>query len=231
MTLPINVLTFFQIKINHDWELHGRVLEFLERRVNEALCEWNHTLEQKALLFSEELPPDTIADIFSDEYFDQMQFKTIVMNSFFSASFTLFESHLLEICKEVQTRYKSPFSMKDLKGSSSIDRTKAYFNGMSIPFPNNSQEWGEICRYREIRNCLVHEGGSFLVAPQLKNFNKYTGLASYAKDKGIVSADRIDSKVELLRIKITRTFCEAAFKDFEKFLLKLYRAYRDSLDA
>ena len=223
------MLTFLEILISHDWDLYHRVLGFLEPRVDEALRDWDQNMELESLRISDEFPKEIISDILTDEYLDQLQFKVILMNSFFLASFALFENHLLRICESVQQHYRCPFSVKELKGSSAIERTKAYFKGIGIPFPSSEPEWSKIGSYRKVRNNLVHEGGSIAVARALKDYDKKRGFADYAESKEIVAVDQIGPDIALLRIELTRQFCEDALNDFKQFLLKLNRAFQDSI--
>ena len=81
---------------------------------------------------------------------------------------------------------------------------------MGIAFPE--AEWEEVTRYRRLRNSIMHNDG---VLPD------NDPIAVYGKKKGIVSEDELTPSVEL-----TREFCEEALTSYERFFLKLHRAYQ-----
>ena len=139
------------------------------------------------------------------------------MNSFFSASFALFESQLMRICRSAQRNCGSPFSEKDLGSSSPTDRAKTYLQKLGVPFPADTAEWQEITAYREIRNKIMHEGGALPLEGHVTDF---------AKAKQIVSTRAGNPNLEL-----TRSFCDDALGNLRRFLLGVHRAYEGWLKA
>ena len=67
------------------------------------------------------------------------------MNSFFMASFALFEHQLIRLCGRVRRRQGSPFSVNQFKYSLT-ERAKLYLTKLGVPFPIGTPEWSEIIR-------------------------------------------------------------------------------------
>ena len=147
----------------------------------------------------------------SDEYHERMEFRAILMNSFFSASFALFENQLLRICRSAQRNSGSPFSVRDLGSSSPIDRAKTYLQKLGVAFPADTADWQEVTRYREIRNKIMHEGGELPTTGDVTDF---------ANARQIVSTSGVD-----LNLELTRQFCEDALRLLKRFLLEVHRTY------
>lgn len=161
-----------RILISHKWQLHGRFLDLVEPHLETTLQDWEQAIEQQAQQIDDEDERAEFYEFHSDEYHERMEFKVILMNSFFSASFALFENQLLRICRSAQRSSGSPFSVRDLASSSPTDRAKTYLLRLGVAFPADTAEWQEITRYREIRNKIVHEGGVLPPAGDITDFAK-----------------------------------------------------------
>lgn len=198
--------------IQYEWRIYRRFLDSLEGHVSGALRDLDQILEQE----SDEDQREFLRELNEDYYTDYLQFKDILLNSSFTASYALFERHLTRLCQRAKLRRKTPFSVNDLKGSPK-ERGKAYLTKLGIAFPSNTPEWNAINRYAAIRNKLVHEGG--VVEKEWSHFD-------YAKARGIIEPSEIppDSKEPPRYIKVTRPFCDEACSDFKNFLLKVYEA-------
>lgn len=188
--------------ITHDWSRHRKFLDLLEPYLAEVVHDWGQELDRQARQIDDEEQRDEFYHFHIDDYHDMTQHRVILMNSFFTASFALFEYHLTWLCGHVQQSRDIPFSVNDLKYSLT-NRAKSYLTKLCIPFPSDAPEWQEINRYQEIRNKIMHEGG--FVSDTWGNY-------SYADANGIVNAPAE-------RLELTRPFCEKALKDFERFLL------------
>ena len=119
------------------------------------------------------------------------------------------------------SRFNSPMYMKRSAFDCSIIHdtsdhtnrrcnTRTYLKELGIAFPE--AEWEGVTRYRRLRNSIMHKDG---VLPD------NDPVAVYGKKKGIVSEDELTPSVEL-----TREFCEEALTSYERFFLKLHRAYQ-----
>ena len=201
--------------ITHEWNRHRQLLSLLEPQWAEVVTDWKHTIDQQAQQIEDDDQRDEFYHFYLDDYRDMQQHKIILMNSFFTASFALFEYHLTWLCSHVQQRHGIPFSMNDLKHSLT-ERAKSYLKKLGVPFPSDAPEWKEIIKYQEIRNKIMHEGG--YISCEWGNF-------SYAQDSGIVGSAEISQQLEL-----TRSFCEKALNDFERFLLRVSRSTRQTME-
>lgn len=202
-------------RIVHDMNLYRKFLDSLESRVEEALQDWQQDIDKEAERIEDEEYRAAFYEFHSEEYYDIQHYKVILMNSFFTSCFALFEYHLVRICEGVQQRTQSPFSINDLKPRSITERAKVYLTKLGIAFPSDSPEWSEIARYQQIRNKIMHAGGS--IEPAGKE-------AEYIKSKGLEPSWRIDGKPHFAQLELTRPFCEEALDHFNRFLLKLHTA-------
>lgn len=199
--------------IRQEWEIHRRFLDSLEGHVSGELLDLEQIIERE----DDEERRELLRELNEDDYYDFMQFKAILLNSFFTASCAQFEHHLARLCKSAKSQHKTPFSVDDLKGSTT-ERPKAYLKKLGIAFPSNTPEWSNINgAYREIRNKIVHNGG--VVSKEWNHFADANAL-------GIIEPSEVppDSKEPLRYIRVTRPFCYDACNDFMNFLIKVYEA-------
>lgn len=205
--------------IRQEWEIYRRFLMSLDDHISgdihdleSILLNWEQPIEQE----HDEVQRETFREFHEDEYYDFQQIKAILLNSFFTASYALFEHHLTRLCQSAERRRKTPFSVDDLKGSIT-ERAKAYLTKLEIAFPSDAPEWRGINRYTAIRNKIVHAGG--VVKKDWNNFD-------YAKARGIIEPSEVppDSLEPPRYIKVTREFCDDACDDFMNFLLKVDEA-------
>lgn len=201
--------------IHHDWNLYSSFLNSLEPRVDEVVKDWVEATEREAGKIEDADQRAAFWDFHIDDYNDHLEFKTILLNSFFLSSFALFEYHLIEICERARVHHKTPFSVHDLRpGGPSLTETKKYLETLGVDFPVNSQRWQAITSHKWVRNRLVHEGGHVRDKKRLAN----------AKKLGIVS-----DKYPHPRLELTKEFCDKALKDFQSFLLEIDKSYYRSI--
>lgn len=204
-------------RITHEWGLYRRFLDLQTQRMVQSEEEWEKAIDAEAAQITDAYSRADFYEYHSDEYEERLQFREILMYSFFSASFAQFEKHLLMICTRAQRRCNSSFAVDDLKSNSAMTRAKAYLSKLGIRFPSKGEEWAEISRYGRIRNKIMHEGG--IVAPEGHD-------RDYAKCKGITA-----SGGSRLQYALTLKFCVEALTNFEGFLLQLHCAYLDGVDS
>lgn len=194
------------------WKLYRRFLDLVEPHLATDWQDLVRAIERQAQQIDDERAREHFYEIHVvDEYLEHQELRVILMHSFFAASFALFENQLLQVCKSAQQKCGNPFSVGDLGSRSPTDRAKTYLAKLGIQFPADAPEWGEITRYREIRNRIVHQGGTL---PPEGN------VTHYAKAKQVVS-----SEGEGTRLELTRQFCDEALSNLEKFLREVHTAY------
>lgn len=178
-------------RIRYEWKIYRRFLDSLEGHVSSVMLDLNQMLERE----DDEEQREFLRELNEDDYYDFQQFKAILLNSFFTGSYALFEYHLRQLCR-------IPAGEKFY-----VSRATAHLTKLGIAFPSDIPEWNNVNRYAEIRHKIVHEGGSV---------EKDWSDLDYAKGKGIIEPPRY--------IKVTRPFCDEACNDFVNFLLKVYEA-------
>ena len=198
--------------IRYEWKIYRRFLDSLEDHVSGELLDLEQIIERE----DDEERRDLLIELNEDHYTDFLQFKVILLNSFFTASYALFEHHLTRLCQSAKRRRKTPFTVDDLRGSIT-ERAKAYLTKLEVAFPSDAPEWSSINRYTAIRNKIVHNGG--VVNKEWNNFD-------YAKARGIIEPSEVppDSKEPPRYIRVTRKFCGKACNDFMNFLIKVHEA-------
>lgn len=190
--------------IQYEWKIYRRFLDSLEGHVSSVMLDLNQMIERE----DDEEQREFLRELNEDHYTDLLQFKAILLNSFFTASYALFELHLRQL-------FRIPAG------------ENFYASGANTRLTNlgiaDTPEWNKINEeYRAIRNKIVHEGG--VVKKEWNNFD-------YAKARGIIEPSEVppDSKEPPRYIRVTRPFCDDACNDFMNFLLKVYEAiYSDA---
>lgn len=185
-------------RIRYEWKIYRRFLDSLEGHVSSVMLDLNQMIERE----DDEERREFLRELNEDDYYNFLQFKAILLNSFFTGSYALFEYHLRQLCRisEGEEFYASGAAK--------------HLTKLGIAFPSDTTEWKNIKRYRAIRNKIVHEGGSV---------EKEWSDLDYAKGKGILEPPRY--------IKVTRPFCDEACNDFVNFLLKVYEAIHSDANS
>lgn len=197
--------------LSYEWEILSKYLDLLERYLANTFQDWERAIEQEARQIDDKFQRSEYYEFRSDEYHEHLSFRDILMNSFFLASFALFENQLMRICWRAQRNCGNSSSVKDIRSSSPTDRAKKYLRKLGVEFPAETSEWQEITDYRKIRNTIAHEGG--VLPPE-------GDIAAFAKSKQIVTDWGGN-----LNLELTRPFCDDALCRFRQFLLEVHRAY------
>ena len=203
--------------ISHKWRLHSQFLDLVEPHLEKTLQVWEQAVEQQGQLIKDEDERNEFYEYHSEEYHEQLEFRVILMNSYFSACIALLENQLLRICRRAQRSCGSPFSVYDLGSASYTDRAKRYLEKLDVAFPADTPEWQRITRYRVIRNKIMHEDGA--IPPE-------GDITDFAKAQKIVSTSGGNPRLDL-----TRPFCDEAVEVMRRFLLDVHRAYELWLKA
>ena len=211
-------VSFYDLFIYDQWAVYGRQLDRLESLLEKDLQSFEQWVEQQAKQIDDEEKLSEFYDFHSEEYHEQIEFRVILMNSLFATSFASFEDQLMRICHVAEHNSGSPFSERDLHGSSPTERAKIYLTKLGIEFPSDSQEWSNITKYRQIRNKIMHHGARLGVEQDEGD------LARFARRKQISTAKSPEATGGSL--KLTRAFCDEAGSEMNQFLRAVHRAYR-----
>lgn len=212
MMIPPNPWAFGEFWLVNEFGVHRDLLDLLDPQLESLLRDRKQVWIDAARSTAEEVVQDELYSLVYEEEERGEQFKNILFNSFFTASFALFEHKLQTICQRAQTAMGSPFSVEDIRASSVLDRSKTYLTKLGVDFPAQDSDWQVIKRYAGIRNKLMHEGGLL---------SESGGLTEYALSKQIVSGQNGRELV------LARPFCEEAVNNLEGFLLRVHRAVEE----
>ena len=200
--------SFSEYAFTYEFSVHRSFLVLLESLLTESLDEFQMDMTATASLEEDEALRESLFDFLRDQEERGEQYKGILFNSFFSASFALFESKMMLICSQVKRDVGSQFSVGDMRGGSHLGRAKMYLEKLGVDFPAQGSDWKEINTFQKIRNKIMHEGGSV---------SKSLELMKYAEERQILSSW---SGGEL---ELNRQFCEEAIDNLEQFLVSVQR--------
>ena len=212
MRIPPNPWAFGEFWIINEFDVHRDLLDLLDPQLDSLLRERKQVLIEAAESTEVEAVQEEIYDLLYDEDNRGEKFKNILLNSFFAASFALFEHKLRRICQLAQIAMGSSFSVDDISPRSILDSAKTYLTRLGVDFPAQDSDWQVVKNYALIRNKLMHEGGLLSEGAE---------LTGYALSKQIV-AGRNERELVL-----TRSFCEEAVNNMEGFVLRVHRAFEE----
>ena len=148
---------------------------FIEEKLLE---EWTETFSKVEKIFEKELPNRIILvddkidesnlqyQIQRQQLYERFRRETGFYTSSFRASllvqlFSVFEHKLIDLCNEYYKEFETDFKVKDLKGSSDIDKAKMYLSkSCKVDFSNINEEWNFISIIRKLRNKIIHNQSS-----------------------------------------------------------------------
>jgi hypothetical protein len=123
----------------------------------------------------------------------------------FLSSYSFLEDQMLGLAEFERQARNIALQPSDLR-SKGIEAAKVYLRkvcGYELP---NTAEWEEICRYRQIRNCIVHNNGRFAGDKQFR---------AYLESK------RPAIKLDNDRIAVSAGFCIEAIDTIEAFVIQV----------
>ena len=211
--MRLGLFSLYEILIRTEWKFHRGFLDTVEPYLSEVSDDWQNDIQRQAQEIKNEDMRDEFYERHSEEYHELEEYKAILLNSFFTTSYALFERQLMMMCAFAKQRSSTPFSVRDLGTQDYAGKVKVYLEKLDVAFPKDTTEWQNIHIYREIRNKIVHEGGYVK-----GNWNYY----DLAKNRGILSGYKEDLYSE--QLKLTRPMCEEAIRTFERFLIMVHKA-------
>ena len=203
-------LSWPELLLTSTFEAHREFLDLIEGGLRDSLLRKAQDLRAVARAAKNE---DEYDELMSEVYVNEKEseegrFMMIAFNSFFAASFALFEHTLVHICKQAQREANYHASVSERSRLSSAEK---YLVRLGIEFPSQRPEWEEIERYKEIRNKIMHEGA------RIPEGNRR--LLTYVREKQVVSTRGRHA------LELTRAFCEEALENLKQFILETHRAY------
>ena len=117
------------------FDLYRKSLATQDRLTTQALEDFQRALDEEAQKYDEDVRAEFYENQ-SEEYISHEYSKVIFMNSFFVASYALYDHHRDEI----------------------LDRFRLAWGDFESSDLINSPEWQAISHYKQIRNRIVHDG-------------------------------------------------------------------------
>ncbi len=107
---------------------------------------------------------ETHKDILDESNMYSLEFGHLMLSSFFSTSFSLFEIYLKETVKLADKINSSNLLIEDLHGSILEKLAKHLYSRHLVTSANQANsQFKEIKAYRSIRNAIVHNGGKLSI--------------------------------------------------------------------
>ena len=192
------------LTVAYEWSRHRNFMNTLEPQLEVAFTDWQQFVSERLRETEDEIEKDFFIDYYNDGVEDFQHHQVILVNSFFTGSWSLFEHQLTKLCDLVKCRSGNPFSVRAFRGSFT-DVAKDYLKKLGVDFPaGTAPEWPRIKKYQEVRNKIIHQGAAV---------PRKWGYYKWAEGKGIVNDSR-----KVPRFELTRSFCTEAADDFEEFL-------------
>ena len=128
--------------------------------INSKGKELENKIEQwKTELLSYNDAPEPF-EMYETDIIEFNQFSSLLNNSFFIMSYSIFERYLFEICVYSQQEEGVEKSVKDINEKSYIDQCRKYLvEIIEVDLANIQAEWAEIKKYQKIRNAVAHNHG------------------------------------------------------------------------
>ena len=207
-------LSWPELILISEFEAHGESIDLVERGLRENLLRKAEKIREIARAAGDgEEYDELMSEVYEYEQDSEGgQLMTIVFNSFFVASFALFEHKLWSICRRA---HRDAGHTSRLKLNNSVSSAKSYLLALGIDSPFGGEEWRVVKICRQIRNRIVHHGATI---------SNDQCLQCYAKRKRIVSGAEG-------KFRMTREYCDEALENFTQFILKTHRAYSNWSEA
>ena len=175
-----------------------------------------HEQAEKLSATNPNLRTDEIDDILSNDYWEYAEtFPRTLRSSFFVSAYSLLESKMALICRQLKKDKQIPISWSDLKGST-LDQFKFYCKLAGLEISYNSKSWQKIQHYCMLRNCIVHNRGLIQGARQERE------LQAYANRKNIIDDTLIGVSIRWqAQIALTEGFCKEVIETIQDFLVEL----------
>ena len=178
---PCDSAAVQRMRLGYTFGLYRNCLAQRDELARQTLDEWSTRVKQEGQQYNDD-DREAIYEFYSEEHLDRVYSTDILMNSFFVGTYALYE--------DLRNRLIDKFSI----GKKNFECSQLV----------KSREWGEIERYKQIRDRIMHHGG--VIQP--------CGEATdYAQDRAI----KFDALPD--RYGLARTFCDEALSKFEQCLL------------
>ena len=95
--------------VSYDMNLYQQCLDHFDSILENEQQEWEKAVNERAEKIPDNRTREDFMDFISEEYGDRKEFHSILLNSFFAASFAMFEHRLNHICYRAKDASGNPF--------------------------------------------------------------------------------------------------------------------------
>lgn len=157
-------ITLFSTLHNRIWHMESefRIISDLAQNMEDYFLERcidfeKHT--EKAIKKAPKYRREELGEHLEDEYNILLSMQVLIRHSLFTATYSLLETFLNDLCSSLKEERKLMIDINDLNGAG-IFRTQTYLSKiLHVDFPTSHRAWQRICDYNRLRNCLVHADG------------------------------------------------------------------------
>jgi hypothetical protein len=210
--MPKLIIDFRFVDVLYELNATARYISLFEDQLPDLIKQE----EEKALcqIREERLTLDNgEADLIRQELYDLTEnvLPRFFRNAILVTIWSIFESAIIDISKELQSKQHKTLGIDDLKGDV-LDRAKKYFHNI-INFPLNvtGKEWLRINMLKVLRNAIAHCNG------RIENITKDKDL----KDIQRWEKENIGLTIETGNLMFSRDFVEETYYYINNFLTSL----------
>ena len=209
----------FAIELRMGFSELKNYLEITEKYLQKAKEDFEtsaHEQAEKLSAANPDLRTDEIDDILSNDYWEYAEtFPRTLRSSFFVSAYSLLESKMALICRQLKKDKQIPIGWSDLKGST-LDQFKFYCKLAGLEISYSSKSWQEIQHYCILRNCIVHNNGF------ISGFRDEKKMIAYAEKKEIVDRSILLPSIRPRAIiALSEQFCKEVIETIQDFLVEL----------
>ena len=117
---------FYHYIVSYNMDLYRRCLGHCEALLQEEFQKWEKDWLETADDFEDEHTRHQFYEFVNSEHGERLEFQSILLSSFFAASFAMFEHELVGFCRRAKRESNTPFSVNDLSSPSPTERAKKY---------------------------------------------------------------------------------------------------------
>ena len=199
-------LRWFEIGISIDLDNLQNYVNTLEQTLVQQKKSFEEMVDRQAAEIEEEYR-DEFYEYHSDEHWQLSDvFPSTLRSSVFVASYSMFEHHLVDVCKREYKRQKLA-KVPNFRNRVIFSAKEYLENDAKIKLPNKMPAWDMICVYNKLRNTIIHENGKL-------NERIKEELKGYLSKSSAVTLDQYDI------LHFTEEFCLEVIKNMKEFFFK-----------
>ena len=117
--------SIYEMIVTDEWKYHRGFLNMVESYLSELIEDWTKDIDRQALKIEDAAVREEFYAYHGEDYDELKKYRLILMNSFFTTSFALFQSELEMMCNFAKERTGTPFSVEDFGSRDYTNNAKA----------------------------------------------------------------------------------------------------------